>query len=129
MRKKLILLFLVLCFLMLINVYGGKRIDGADGKTILYSKSYSSLFEEEEDFTFYYTGESIELETEQDANELIDRYSAKMIFTEQTDNGESFYYYTEKLPIYKYINGKRVNLHIHVGKKITVGYPIIFGSY
>ena len=27
------------------------------------------------------------------------------------------------------VNGKRVNLHIHVGKTTTVGSPIIYGSY
>lgn len=61
---------------------------------------------------------------------LITDYSAINVFNEQ---GESFfceYYYSEQIPVYSFINGKKVNIHVAKSNKgITVGCPMIFGSY
>ena len=62
--------------------------------------------------------------------QIIDEYSGTLVFTEKTEEGESFYAYSEKIAKYVKIYGRKVNLHIFVGKKTTVvGSPIIFGSF
>ena len=62
--------------------------------------------------------------------QIIDEYSGTLVFTEKTEQGESFYAYSEKIATYVKIFGKKVNLHIFVGNEITVvGSPIIFGSF
>lgn len=61
---------------------------------------------------------------------LITDYSAVNVFNEQ---GESFfceYYYSARIPVYSFINGQKVNIHVAKSNKgITVGCPIIFGGY
>jgi hypothetical protein len=114
---------------MLIGMYVRPQITGVDGNKTLYSKSYSSLAQKSERATFYYTGESIVLDNSEDARKIIGKLDAKMVFCESSESGISTYYYSEKLRVYKYVNGEKVNLHIHVGKITTVGSPIIYGSY
>ena len=129
MRNKLIYLFLILCFLMLTSFYFRPELLGYDGNLTLYSKSYSSLAKVS-DFTFYYTGETLTLTNSSDARKIIEDFKASPVFCYSTESGESTYYYTDKIKVYKVINGKKVNLHIHVeNNKATVGSPIIYGSY
>lgn len=62
--------------------------------------------------------------------EVLDRFAAKMIFIEKIAEGVSYYAYSENILYRKLIKGRKVNLHIFVGKeKTTVGSPIIFGSF
>ncbi len=129
MRNKLIYLFLILCFLMLTSFYFRPELLGYDGDLTLYSKSYSSLAKRS-GFTFYYTGETLTLKNQNDVNKIVNDLKAKPVFCYSSTNGESRYYYSDKIRIYKIIDGKKVNLHIHVeNNKTTVGSPIIYGSY
>lgn len=62
--------------------------------------------------------------------DILERFNAKIVFTEKINEGISFYAYSDKIAYRKTIAGKKVNLHIFVGKnKTTVGTPIIFGSF
>lgn len=129
MSKKFILVLLILCFLMLIGIYSGGKIEEARGESTFYSVNYSSLAKRSDKLTFYYTGESVVLSESSDIDRIIELFDAKMVFKEEALGVTSRYYYSNKLPIYKYVNGKRVNLHINQSDVITVGYPIIYGSY
>ena len=63
-------------------------------------------------------------------DELLIRYGAKIVFTEEFDGGTSYYCYSSKLQTPIVIDGKFVNLHIvDRASERTVGTPIIFGGY
>lgn len=79
---------------------------------------------------FAKTGESCKIKGEFDLTSFFIQTGAKLVFKEQTESGTSYYAYSKNIRYKKVINGKKVNLHVHVGKTdITVGSPIIFGSY
>lgn len=64
------------------------------------------------------------------AAEQIKRLKARLLFTENVDGIFSEYYYSNKIPRYKSINGYKVNLHVaYSASGTTIGSPIIFGSY
>ena len=61
---------------------------------------------------------------------FIEELGGKVIFTEQTEKGVSYYGYSPKIKYSKVINGKTINLHLFVGSDYAkIGSPIIFGSY
>ena len=97
-----------------------------------FSSSVRSKTVGEEDFPLFIAcGESFVLSSgEITPQKIIDDYTATLVFTEKTEQGESFYAYSEKIAKFLKIYGRKVNLHIFVGKKTTVvGSPIIFGSF
>ena len=82
-------------------------------------------------FRFFKVGESCTIEKQNfDLKEFIDYYNAKIIFTETTSFGNSYYMYSKKIAYSKSINGKIINLHLVINQnKIVMGTPIIYGSY
>jgi hypothetical protein len=54
---------------------------------------------------------------------------AKIIFTEQIEEGTSYYAYSPTIKYRTKIKNKIINLQIFVGKGVKVGSPIIFGSF
>ena len=61
---------------------------------------------------------------------LIDKLNAKLIYVEEVDGVKSLYYYAKNLPQKELVNGKIVNVHVAISlTKITVGSPIIYGSF
>lgn len=67
---------------------------------------------------------------EVDIQNIINEFSAQLVFCESTDYGESYYFYSKEIKYLQLINGNKVNLHIFVGKdKIKIGSPIIYDSY
>lgn len=77
------------------------------------------------------TGEScVVSESGFSVNDFFADFNAKVLFTETVDEGVSYYGYSSKIKYVQNINGKRVNLHVFVGKdQIKVGSPIIYGSF
>lgn len=62
--------------------------------------------------------------------EVIKRFDAKLVLTEEIAEGVSYYAYSYKIPYEKTICGRKINLHIFVGaEKTVVGTPMIFGSF
>ncbi|MBQ3572425.1 MAG: hypothetical protein IJA15_06330 [Clostridia bacterium] len=52
------------------------------------------------------------------------------VFEESGEWGVSRYYYSKQIPFYCVVNNNRVNLQVSVSKNgITIGSPLIFGSY
>lgn len=61
---------------------------------------------------------------------LLSEYNAKLQLIESASFIDSEYYYTNKITNYVIINGNKVNIHVAKGRSgITVGTPIIFGSF
>lgn len=80
---------------------------------------------------FSKVGGSFLIEKELDLQELLKSLSVKTVFYEATEFGESLYGYSNKIAQRKTVNGKVVNIQVFIGKnqRITVGIPLIYGSY
>lgn len=75
-------------------------------------------------------GESCTLKKGVCAENVFSFFNASVIFTENSENGVSYYGYTDNIKYFTYINGRRVNLHVYEQKEYAkVGSPIIFGSF
>ncbi len=80
---------------------------------------------------FYRYGEACEIQlNEFHIDKTLNDFEAKILWTETTEFGESYYAYSPKLKYSCTVNGKKVNLQIFVGKDtVKLASPIIFGSY
>ncbi|MBQ7236797.1 MAG: hypothetical protein IJX03_06570 [Clostridia bacterium] len=75
-------------------------------------------------------GESFK--TDKDGFELdrfLSEFSAKIVFTERIAEGTSYYAYSPKIKYRKTVKGKTINLHVFIGKEVSVGAPLILGSF
>lgn len=64
-----------------------------------------------------------------DLKSFLDDFDAKVIFTESIDEGVSYYAYSPKIKERVNLKGKTINLQIFVGTTVTVGAPLIYGSF
>ena len=79
---------------------------------------------------FNVRGESFKTEAaEFDLDEFLLQFDARVLFTEEIEQGVSYYAYSSKIPYRRLVLGQTVNLHVFVGKQITVGSPLIYGSF
>lgn len=80
---------------------------------------------------FYRYGEACEVNREQfNLDQVIKDFNAKILWTETTDFGKSYYAYSPNLKYSCSLKGQKVNLQIFVGKEsVKLASPIIFGSY
>ena len=61
---------------------------------------------------------------------LLKEYNAKSQGIESGNFGRGEYYYSNKIPSFVIIGGKRVNVHVVKNTSgITIGTPLIFGSF
>lgn len=64
------------------------------------------------------------------AEEFLNDFAAQIRFIEETEEGTSYYAFSESIKYSKTLNGERINLHVFVGKtQVTVGSPVIYGSF
>lgn len=77
------------------------------------------------------TGESFCCKlSEINVTKLFKAFNADIVFSEDINEGTCLYAYSKKIPFYKYVSGKKINLHIFLGKETcVVGTPLIFGSF
>ncbi len=66
--------------------------------------------------------------------DILESFSARHVFTEETAFGTSFYAFSSKIPYRAKVNGKTVNLHYFAPENknsgaAKLGTPIIFGGY
>jgi len=62
--------------------------------------------------------------------QIINDFNAKILFIETTENGISYYAFSENLKYRASIKGEVINLHIFDnGEFLKIGSPIIFGSF
>ena len=62
--------------------------------------------------------------------EFLADFNAYVVDVEYTDDSVNYYAYSPRVRYLERIKGKKVNLHVSVGKgQITLGSPIIYGGY
>ena len=65
-----------------------------------------------------------------DVDEFFSHHGATHILTERTGLGVSYYAFSPEIKYKERVSGKEVNLHVAVyGERITIGTPIIYGSF
>lgn len=133
MFKKII--YLTLAFFMIIFLWTvnsvSTQLKGANNfEVFLYKNSSECKIERKNTFNFLKKGESYYLENSLNLNEILNYYDAELIETEETEYGTNYYAYSKNLKYIKKVKGKKINLHIFIGKnKTVIGTPFIFGSY
>ena len=121
------------------NVRVGGQID-LNGKHTLYLLSASSeaiivdLNEKSyKEFVYLaplYKGESVTLSDPSDIEAYLKKTHSTLVYSETVGEIVNEYYYSGKISAYMSINGQKVNVHVSKNKdSVTVGVPLIFGSY
>lgn len=137
MPKTLLFSLVSVIALLSLNIRTGTGIS-YEGEKEMYFLSASSNckivgVQSESEFVYFMPalkGESVKLYRPQDKDEILKKYSAKEVFSERAGNIVNRYYYSPKISRFTTINGKKVNLQIADSNgEITVGIPLIFGSY
>ncbi len=140
MLKNAVLIMLVALLTVAIPSTSVPLFEGVEGRYIFYTNtSVSSDFVYAQSSTArqvksglkYICGEAIEFNfSEQTLKSIIDKYSAKKLFSECGEGFETYYYYTNKIPFYELIGGVKVNLQVSYSTDICiVGSPIIYGGF
>lgn len=78
------------------------------------------------------TGEScvISCDDEKKPSDIAKKLGGKILFSESTEEGVSYYGYSDKVKYKKRINGKVVNFQIFCCEsRMKIGLPLIFGSF
>ena len=76
------------------------------------------------------SGEAVKIDLEEfSLEQFLSDFSAKIVFSEQISEGISYYAFSPKIKYRKKVCGEIVNLQIFVGNSVTVGTPIICGSF
>lgn len=138
---------ILVCFLSLLLIFGIAIVN----KKPIFS-GYASNFEvylgesssnakivnaNKIDFLFLnkVCGESFKIDSlDFNIDKFLVKQNAKIVFIEEIESGISIYAYSRTIKYKKRIKGKMVNLQIFIPKdientKITVGTPIIYGSF
>lgn len=107
---------------------------GDNGRFYFYNSSSLAGSVKTDDFCvaayMLRTGESVTIDESEDYRKIFSEFDAQLVFTEEIEEGVSYYGFSEQLKYKKVLNGKVVNLHVFVGKDYTVaGTPIIYGGY
>ena len=137
MFKRLMLLFLAVTIsLAFLSLNSRPVFSDYSNKIELYFNSSSSMAQIvnidsfNKQFFFSVRGESFKVDKQAfDLENFLKEFSALMVFVEEIEEGVSYYAYSPKIKYRAKILGKTVNLHIFLGKQITVGSPLIFGSF
>lgn len=75
-------------------------------------------------------GESFKMEAANfNLETFFKQFNAQILFIEEISEGICYYAYSPKIKYRQQVLGEIVNLHVFVGKQITVGSPIIYGSF
>ena len=138
MLKKLCLIILVIALALGFNLSRAKPVFyGVNDRVEVYLSNPSSTAEIKTVSLLEYkcltnvVGESVQmLKNDFDLDKFLDRYSAKIRFTENTEHGVSYYAYSNKIKYKKVVKNTLVNIQIHISKALVkIGSPIIFGSF
>ena len=128
-------LFVCTALLLLFSLLSVSKFPDLDGKRTFFLDSASSQGLRKDCISildiFRVKGECVRLDACQyNAESLLVRYQAEVLFKEEVAGRVSYYCYTEKWGGGLCINGYKVNLHIAVGEEeMVVGFPIIFDGY
>ena len=79
---------------------------------------------------FGVSGECARGLTAGEARATVEGFGAREVFSERAGGVVSYYFYSERIPWHKSINGEKINLHIVFdGSCYTIGTPLVFGWY
>ncbi len=137
MLKKVVTAFLCSAFLLSVYLFNSTPIvTGVERiEVYLYSSSSNAVIKtvEVKEFAFISNvkGECVKLKAKDfDLENFLSGYGAQVVLTESFDGGKSFYAYSPKIRYRETVCGKRVNLQVAIrGQTVTVGSPIIYGSF
>ena len=140
MLKNAVLIMLVAIFSIIIPSNSSPLFAGIEGRYIFYTNtSVSSEFVYAQSTNAlavkkglkYLCGEAVEFSySEETVNQIIEKYSAKKLFSERGDGFYTEYYYTNKIAFYELIGGVKVNLQVSYSTDTCiVGSPIIYGGF
>ena len=120
------------------DIRSGTKIN-IEGKHTLYFYSCSSNcsivdVDEDSEYPIVYLKSSLKGESVVTEKRFAEKYlnekKATKVFSENLADITNEYYYSPLIPVYKLINGQKVNVHVSEKKGVTtVGVPLIFGSY
>ena len=75
-------------------------------------------------------GYQITLQKNQISFNFLNELKCEKVCSERVNGITNYYFYSDKLMKKEVINGNIVNIHIAVANNyVTIGYPIIYGSY
>ena len=136
MFKKVLVLILATCILINLAICNNQPLFSQfNNKFEVYLSNSSNgqiVYADAKTYPFIsgIYGESVTINKEDFAlQDFLSNMQAKIIFTEQIDEGISYYAYSPKIKYRTKIKNKIINLQIFVGKNVKVGSPIIFGSF
>ncbi len=140
--RKLLACFLIFTAMFMCSDSGEKPLfNGVDGVYTFYLNSASSNAEmvtvttgEAENIKSKLKnveGESVTFSAEYGyEKELIKKYKAVEVMRETVNFTTNVYYYSDRIPSFVYVKGKKINLHVSYNEEYkSVGIPFIFGSY
>ncbi len=137
MFKKIAVTVVSFCMLVSLWIVNSKPVfkDFSD-KFEVYSSTSSGkiLTVTKENFCFVpiKSGESFGGYIEDfDFNSFIKTFDLNILFTESTEEGISYYAYSDKMKNSVFFKGKTVNVQVFFGKneRFKVGTPLIYGSF
>ncbi|MBP5193556.1 MAG: hypothetical protein J6126_02365 [Clostridia bacterium] len=74
--------------------------------------------------------ESAYVPGECEVDKLLEKYSAKVLFSRESEGLKEYYCFSSKMRAGISVRGRTVNLHIAVAKDgYSIGTPLIFGGY
>ncbi len=136
-KKIFIIISFIIFFILISIIYNPYSIldySNSD-KVTVYTCSYSSnaigksIEKNKVIFQPNFTGVSFMIDSNS-VDVIMKEFSLKLIKTEKINEGESRYYYSKKIPVYKMIDNKKVNVHIFYSHSfVKVGIPLIYGSF
>jgi len=101
-----------------------KTINNGDKTFLYFSKMKTKIFETPDYMQVCFLGSHNQVQ------EIIKDLNLNKVFSEKFENYFSFYGYSSNWVKYKILKNKKVNFQIVFKEnKITIGYPMIYGSF
>ncbi len=133
------ILYISFSFIFILTFYAFTNTPVLQGLSSSYEFSISqggsssqiiSVLEGEIDPLVKIYGESCSLDSDTSVAEIFERFSAKEVFSEQTEHGVSYYGYSNGIRYSENLGGRVVNIHVFKSSEVVkVGVPIIYGGY
>lgn len=127
-------LSVIACLVFLYLLINAPAFENGEGYTFYLGKNSSALAVQTDTPAFTKLslnvyGESVQYDGDR-LEELIQKYRAKLLFTEEACGVKNYYFYSPLMSSSVELAGVAVNLHIAVSEQKTViGTPLIFGGF
>ncbi|MBP5466672.1 MAG: hypothetical protein J6Y43_03820 [Clostridia bacterium] len=137
MKKSVVVTVLLISLLFVWGINAQPVFYGYSEDITLYSKRHGSdcnmisVFGIGYIFVFTKTGESFSADKKNfDIDKFLKDFNAEKVFEEHTFDTDSKYFYSKDIKYCEILYGKKVNIQLSVkNDRVTVGTPVIYGSY